>query len=691
MNVLATLTKNRLAQAALFLAVLIWGVSLRLGDLASTPLWVDEAESSINALTILDHGYPVDHYLEMPIYENTLTRPWPESAEYEFKDSSYSARGMAIYHGWLPLYSIAASFALAGIEPDRRTDAPAVQYSREEMKRRTFYARLPAVIYAALFLLVVAWTARQVYGNDAGWIALLLASLSKTYIWLGSQARYYSPTLALSAVCGLAVWLMVRKGQWKHFVLGGFAFVLLFHTHMMSFAALSGLLAIMAPFVFRHQRAFTKLAVFGTIVTAGVLPWLIMTGFLGEVSGIPRAREIFSVPYLVVVFLRKPHSLSLPIIVGLTWLAVAWLLQSRLPERLTKPFLSDRFAYFFFSAWILVYFLLFNFTIPAASYYYMRLILGLIPAGIVLASIVLAGFSRVLVPGRSVWAGAALVAIFFSFWGRAEPAGRGKTPPLQYGSYEMVETLRDLTFQPGTRIYATPNEHLTLTFYTGMPIQSVAPVRASFLDSLEGELVILECVGRYGGREVEESEVRELAEAAGQHLSEAEAWFWAYRLGSILTVRDVAGFVRSFAQPETSAPDFLEPALQLQRERAAEALGVKLQDPTGHFMAYGSGISDYSEYWPMFFYRFVEPKERSGSKANFRARVRHADAQVLPISSWVIYRCPPLGEEESQPLRLTTATEGARPLGSQPQGVPGRAELSAISDQLTESMPKLQN
>jgi hypothetical protein len=116
-----SLHKARLAQGALVLAVFTWGITLRLWDLTSVPLRVDEAESSINALTILDHGYPVDHYLGMPIYENTLTRPWPESAEYEFRDSSYSSRGMVIYHGWLPLYSIAASFKLAGIKPDRRT------------------------------------------------------------------------------------------------------------------------------------------------------------------------------------------------------------------------------------------------------------------------------------------------------------------------------------------------------------------------------------------------------------------------------------------------------------------------------------------------------------------------------------------------------------------------------------------
>src|SRR5262249_10231380 len=99
-------------------ALLVAGVALRAWDLSLPLLWVDEAESSINALTILEHGVPTDRYLGLPIFENTLTDPWPESAEYEFHDSSYSREGYAVYHGWLPLYAIAAAFRVAGIRPD---------------------------------------------------------------------------------------------------------------------------------------------------------------------------------------------------------------------------------------------------------------------------------------------------------------------------------------------------------------------------------------------------------------------------------------------------------------------------------------------------------------------------------------------------------------------------------------------
>ena len=68
---------NRAAVALVILA----GVGIRAWRLDNPPLWVDEAESSINALTIHEHGVPADHYLDQPIYENTLITPWPESEE----------------------------------------------------------------------------------------------------------------------------------------------------------------------------------------------------------------------------------------------------------------------------------------------------------------------------------------------------------------------------------------------------------------------------------------------------------------------------------------------------------------------------------------------------------------------------------------------------------------------------------
>ncbi len=80
---------------ALLLSCLALAPASRLSLVDRRQLSVDEAESSINALTILERGYPSDRYLGLPIYENVLLTTSPTSEEYEFKDSSYSDRGMA--------------------------------------------------------------------------------------------------------------------------------------------------------------------------------------------------------------------------------------------------------------------------------------------------------------------------------------------------------------------------------------------------------------------------------------------------------------------------------------------------------------------------------------------------------------------------------------------------------------------
>src|SRR3954452_14310731 len=170
---------RRSAIPTLGLTVLIIGgaIALRLASLDAKPFWVDEAESSINALTILEKGVPTDSYLGLPIYENTLIEHWPSNPEYEFRDLSYSDKPLAIYHGWLPLYAIAASFAVQGIAADQDDGSRFIKHDIRERKRRTRAARLPSVLMGTLFLIIAFAGASLFYGRDAGWAALMVGTI----------------------------------------------------------------------------------------------------------------------------------------------------------------------------------------------------------------------------------------------------------------------------------------------------------------------------------------------------------------------------------------------------------------------------------------------------------------------------------------------------------------------------------
>jgi len=152
---------QKLGSALAVAALIGLGVWIRLDWMSRSSLWCDEAESSINALTILDRGLPLNEYLGIPVYENTLTEPWDGHPEYEFRDSSYSPIGLAVYHGWLPLYSIAASQALFGLRPDHPEEPPRVLHGAGEIALRTTAPRAPAIVFAALCMLLTFLLARD--------------------------------------------------------------------------------------------------------------------------------------------------------------------------------------------------------------------------------------------------------------------------------------------------------------------------------------------------------------------------------------------------------------------------------------------------------------------------------------------------------------------------------------------------
>jgi hypothetical protein len=190
--------RSGVALTVLVMLLVAVGVLRRLPGLDDGPLFIDEGESAINALSILAEGTPRDTFLGLPLFENTLIEPWPESKEYEFRDLSYSREGYGIYHGWLPLYAMAASLAAHGISPTKLSPDPALL--EEQIRNRIRALRLPSVAFAALFLVALFALGRSLYGVDAGLTALTVGALMPKCVWIAQQGRYYSAALALSVL-----------------------------------------------------------------------------------------------------------------------------------------------------------------------------------------------------------------------------------------------------------------------------------------------------------------------------------------------------------------------------------------------------------------------------------------------------------------------------------------------------------
>jgi hypothetical protein len=643
----------------LLLAVLAYATVLRTWDLGSRPFWVDEAESCINALTILEHGLPIDHYLGLPIHENTLTRPWPQSPEYEFQDTSYSRKGLAIYHGWLPLYSIATAFAAAGVAPDRDASNLAVKHSPQEMRLRTVVGRSPSVIFGVAFLVLAFLAAREMYGADAGWVALVAGAVCTPAIEFARQARYYAPTLALTTFCCLMIWRMLRRGAWRDFVVGAVAFGLLFHAHMLSFFVACAACSLLIPFMLRHPRALPKTIVTGSIVALMVFPWAVLSGFLGTTSDIPSARTLLVFPDDYLAYPLRQWVYILLALVALAWLFLAPRLRHRLPPRLLRPFSSSahRAAFFFLAAWAAIGLVSFLLLMPAASFFYKRLTLMLMGPGLLFGAMlfaaigrVAAGRVRVLGRGRSrvgvsAAAGTALFLLCLAAYGRVTlwyPALR----PQAYTTYQVVELLRTRSpFRPGTRLYATPNYHLPMTFYTGIPVGNVAAVRKAFLDTCPGELVILEAGPYYDW--LTWQEIRAEAARHGFTYSDDEMWAVESMINTRLVRQALAGKVGGVWPPLEPALPYYDALLERQRQKTRTGIDGWI-NADGNPMLWGYPIERYSDWWPVFFYRFVGVEQRSGPNLNYAARVRDGHATVTPYG-WTIYHCPARPAPSAQP------------------------------------------
>ena len=621
-------------------AIFVLGVALRLHSLNEGALFIDEGESTINALTILEHGYPADHYLGLPLFENTLTEPWPESDEYEFRDTSYSSHGMAIYHGWLPLYAIAASLALHGIRPDVVADPPRVQHGPQEFERRIRAARLPAVFFGALFLVAIFLAGRELYGVDAGLAAMLAAALAPQPIWLAQQARYYSAALALATLAAWCAWRVKRRGRWRDFLLAALVFVLLFHTSSLSFAIALASSAPLLAGVLRHERAWTKLGAWAGLVALGLVPWMLWSGYLEHGARIPMARAYLDFP---ADYLAYARSRSGRIALGAAFLAALGALalaRRRFSERVTGPLANTGLPVLFLAGWIVVAYFGFQALVPAASCSLARLSHQLIAAPLLLGGIGLALLARVLLPGRSTVLALgmtlALLAANGSLLRRQQ-----RNPHETAAVLQVVEHLRTLELSRDTKFYALPYQHFSLTYYTGLPIQSVAPVRRDFLERYPGEIVILETTNRLPppqARSVSRSACR-----AGVELDEEEAEAWLPALHAAMTRAEVAPLVRELEPEPSSLPAWTAPVVaDLLRETARPGHGYFNYAGDNPALFAGHPPLSIDEFWPVFFYRFVRPEERSGARLNYAGRMREASATLLP-STWVVLRCPARG------------------------------------------------
>jgi len=619
-------------------ALILTGVLLRVDWMNRTGLWCDEAESSINALTILDRGFPLNEYLGIPIYENTLTERWDGHPEYEFRDSSYSPQGLAVYHGWLPIYAIAASQALFGLHPDHPVDPPAVQHGADGIDLRTVAPRIPAIIFSALCMLAVFFLADELGGATAGFSALTLMAFNAKTVDFGYQARYYSLTLLMTAIAALCLVRMVRRGRWGDYLLLGFAEALLFHTHQLSAIIFAGAALVTIPAVIRHRDWLLKSLAAGGLCAGLVLPWIWFSGFLFTASCVPKASRLFdSFSDWLAYALERPDQLVL--LAGLALILVLGKLRPAWFPAIFHDAVRERGTiYLALFAWLAIGYAAFHLVVPAASFFYERLSLVLWIPYVLLLAMLASDLLRGISPRRAVVLGIVAMTGFLALRGRLAFLEKSSLAANRRETATVIDALQKIRFENGTRVYASPNNHLVYTYYTGLPVQSVAPVRKSFFVSYKKPVVFIE--SQMELMFPDESDVRLAAKMENISLTPDQAKELCALVWTAIAVDELAkqGIP---VPPLPPLPDYLDPVVGKTRMQMLDARekSIAALKCWPIFRSLSAGRN--KDLWLGFFYRFVHPEERTGENLNILPRLRNAKLEFLPSANTVIYETAP--------------------------------------------------
>ena len=196
---------------------------------------------------------------------------------------------------------------------------------------------------------------------------------------------------------------------------------------------------------------------------------------------------------------------------------------------------------------------------------------------------------------------------------------------------EIFRYIDGMRLDSGTRIYGgTPNDHLVLTFYSGLPVQDITPARKSFLNSYKGDIVYIDLGLRHDVTHLLDPErIREAALKSGQYMSIRDAQETSVLLYT-RHYRQMIGEIFAPGQPPDlePVPIFLRPLLETHHTRVTDHYSRR----EFSFFAAGQDINHWFDWVTVFKYRFVDLDTRRGGNTNFAQRLRNSDAVILSRS-----------------------------------------------------------
>ncbi|MCA9260682.1 MAG: hypothetical protein KDA61_15825, partial [Planctomycetales bacterium] len=406
-------------------------------------------------------------------------------------------------------------------------------------------------------------------------------------------------------------------------------------THTLSSAALTLTACGCIPWIIGHPRVWAKGCLSGAIFLTATLPWVIYSGLATHVDRIPKARELMQLPYDLIGFIvERWETATLFALIALAVVLVGWLLSTRRPELepLTR---RTTLTLAVMAGWMVVAYGTFIWLMPAASFYWRRMTMTLEAPGVIALAVGFGYLGRAITPRWASLTATICMAGYLLGTGRMTHLYRQSYDSL-VGIEPAIEELRRSDFTPDTLFFGTPNFHLTWTYYTGLPVQSVAPVRASYLQEYAGPIVLLEHYMDYATPSDEEFERR--ARDAGFDPLPEDIDAWRSQLQAALHANAWQARVASVELKQV-LPAFVQQIFDETRRRAPASHSPKWVENECPVMLRGFCVRTYHDLWVTYFYRFVDPESRLHF-ANLASRLPNSTMEIV-AGGVAMFRIPP--------------------------------------------------
>ena len=392
----------------------------------------------------------------------------------------------------------------------------------------------------------------------------------------------------------------------------------------------------------RHNDWMPKLLALAAVLLAGTMPWIVGTGLYSHPSRIPRAWPSLQMPADLLRF--TPFNLWYLILGALVFLVVFLVTPGtvRGSLRVAPPLRALGPVLLLTMTWTVVGYAIFLLLVPAASFFPSRLKYSYWGPILLLSASGFTALARMLLPRagtaiRCITAAALMLGVYLTAHSSRPAAFLLHLQPVPgSGSWDLYQEIcryiDGMRLDSGTRIYGSPNDHLVLTFYSGLPVQDITPVRKSFLESYKGDIVYIDLGPMHVTHLLDPERIREAALKSGQYMSIRDAQETSVLLNT-RHYRQTIGEIFAPGQPPDlePVPIFLRPLLETHHTRVTDYFSRR----EFFFVTAGQDINNWFDWRTWFKYLCVDLDTRRGRNTNFAQRLRNSDAVILSRSGIV--------------------------------------------------------